>query len=185
MSAALAPWKGCEAVPSFSTGFEFGFGGGSDWARRGPAAKNMNRKATIGSVRRISITSGLREDAKSLHDTGGLRQSVCARNGPKLKVAAALAMSGCRGKAVLRSWWPLPCGQSRSNRGHSPATGAAKRLCPSGDDRCHKTAAANLLLLPGPRFCPESALLGRSMMGFGELGRPSLQRVLATAPQGS
>ena len=40
-------------------------------------------------------------------------------------------------------------------------------------------------LLPGPRFCPESAY-GRSMMWFGELGRPSSQRVHdASTAQGS
>lgn len=44
---------------------------------------------------------------------------------------------------------PLPAGRSRSSRKRALAAGAAKRLRPSGDDRCR------LLLLPAPRFCPK------------------------------
>ena len=50
-----------------------------------------------------------------------------------------------------------PFGRARSIRNHAPATGVAKRLRPSGDDRCRKP------LLLGLRFCPESVLASATL----------------------
>jgi hypothetical protein len=83
--------------------------------------------------------------------------------------------STCRGMSLIPglsgsiAGRPLPAGRPRSTRKQGLAAGAAKRLRPSGDDRCR--------LLPGPRFCPESARKARATMGFAEASLQAAGRI--------
>lgn len=88
----------------------------------------------------------------------------------------------------MPSWQLLP------SVGHALVAGMSQRpVTPSigvsahsGDDRCRAKPLRNCLASAGPALLSGVGREARSMMGFGELGRPGLQHVLGVCTvQGS